>query len=100
VVSLVTGKYREFAAVDSKTLLWIVLAGLFGGIIGLFIYFVALQQGLTSRIVPIAATFPLFTAIYAFIFLNEPISFQRLAGIVLVVVELVLINWDRVVGAE
>lgn len=99
-VSLVTGKYREFATVDSKTLLWILLAGLFGGIIGLFIYFVALQQGLTSRIVPIAATFPLFTAIYAFIFLNEPISFQRLAGIVLVVLGLVLINWDRVVSTE
>jgi transporter family protein len=98
VASLVTGKYREFSTVDGKTLLWIFLAGLLGGIVGLFIYFVALKQDLTSRIVPIAATFPLFTALYAFIFLDEHISPQRLAGIILIVIGLILINWNSVGG--
>jgi len=96
VASLVTGRYREFSTVDGKTLLWIFLAGLLGGIVGLSIYFVALKQDLTTRIVPIAATFPLFTAFYAFIFLNEHISLQRLAGILLVVIGLILINWNNV----
>ncbi len=98
VVSLVTGKYREFSSVDSKTLLWIFLAGLLGGIVGLFIYFVALKQGLTSRIAPITATFPLFTALYAFVFLHESISIQRIMGIVLIVLGLILINWNSVIS--
>ena len=96
VVSLVTGRYREIASVDGITLLWIFLAGLLGGVIGLSIYFFVLKQDLTSRIVPIAATFPLFTAFYAFIFLHETLSIQRLVGIVLIVIGLIFINWNNI----
>ena len=97
-ISLVTGKYRELSTVDGKTLLWIILAGILGGIVGLFLYFFALKQDLTSKIVPIAATFPLFTALYASIFLKEAITLPRLAGIVLIVIGLVLINWNSAIG--
>ena len=96
VVSLATGRYREISSVDGKTLLWIVLAGFLGGIVGLFIYFVALKQDLTSRIIPIAATFPLFTALYAFIFLHETLSIQRIIGIVLIVLGLIFVNWSNI----
>jgi bacterial/archaeal transporter family protein len=96
VVSLATGRYREIGSVDGKTLLWIFLAGFLGGIVGLFIYFVALKQDLTSKIVPIAATFPLFTALYAFIFLHETLSIQRIIGIVLIVLGLIFINWNNI----
>ena len=98
VISLVTGGYKELGAVDGKTFLWIILAGILGGIVGLFLYFFALKQDLTSRIVPIAATFPLFTALYAYVFLRETITLPRLAGIVLIVVGLILINWNNVVS--
>lgn len=94
--SLATGRYREIASVDGRTLLWIFLAGLLGGVVGLLIYFSVLKQDLTSRIVPIAATFPLFTALYAFIFLHETISIQRLMGIVLIVVGLIFVNWNSI----
>jgi transporter family protein len=97
-ISFVTGRYREISTVDGKTLLWIILAGLLGGIVGLFLYFFALKQDLTSKIVPIAATFPLFTALYASIFLKEAITLPRLAGIVLIVIGLVLINWNSAIG--
>jgi bacterial/archaeal transporter family protein len=96
VFSLVTGRYREIASVDGITLLWIFLAGLLGGVIGLSIYFFVLKQDLTSRIVPIAATFPLFTALYAFIFLHETLSIQRLVGIVLIVIGLIFVNWNNI----
>jgi drug/metabolite transporter (DMT)-like permease len=36
----------------------------------------------------------LFTALYAFMFLNEHISSQRLAGIILIVIGLILVNWN------
>ncbi|MDA2920554.1 EamA family transporter [Desulfobacterota bacterium AH_259_B03_O07] len=98
IISLVTGKYKDFANVDGKTFLWIILAGFLGGIVGLFLFFVALKQDFTSRIVPIAATFPLFTVLYAFIFFREEISTNRLAGAIFIVLGLVLINWDSIVS--
>lgn len=94
--SLATGRYREIASVDGRTFLWIFLAGLLGGVVGLLIYFSVLKQDLTSKIVPIAATFPLFTALYAFIFLHETISIQRLLGVVLIVVGLIFVNWNSI----
>jgi transporter family protein len=94
IYSVVTGGYKDFASVDGKTLLYIILAATIGGIIGLLLYFTALKQDFTSKIVPIAATFPLFTALYAFLFLNEHISSQRLIGIILIVIGLILVNWN------
>jgi transporter family protein len=98
IASLLTGKYRELTNVDVKTFFWIILAGLLGGIVGLFIYFVALKEDLVSKIAPITATFPLFTALYAYIFLHEPITLLRLIGIVLIVLGLMFINWNSISG--
>lgn len=94
--SVVTGGYKDFATLDGKTLLYIILAALFGGIVGLLLFFVALKQDFTTKIVPIAATFPLFTALYAFVFLQEHISSQRLMGIVLIVIGVILVNWNNI----
>ena len=94
VYSVVTGGYKDFGSVDGRTLLYIILAALFGGVIGLLLFFTALKQDFTTKIVPIAATFPLFTALYAFMFLNEHISSPRLVGIILIVIGLILVNWN------
>jgi uncharacterized membrane protein len=96
VFSVISGGYKDLVSVDGRTLMWIILAALFGGIIGLFLFFVALKQDLTSKIVPIAATFPLFTALYAYVFLHEHITAQRLTGIIFIVIGLILINWNSV----
>ena len=96
VYSAVTGGYKDFGSVDGKTLLYIILAAVFGGIIGLLVFFTALKQDFTTKIVPIAATFPLFTALYAFMFLNEHISSQRLVGIIFIVIGLILVNWNSI----
>lgn len=94
-ISLVTGQFKDIRNVDPVSLFWIALGGISGGVIGLFLYFVVLKDNLTTHIVPITATFPLFTALYAYIFLKEHITAVRLAGILFVVVGVVLINWDR-----
>ena len=96
VYSAVTGGYKDFGSVDGKTLLYIILAAVFGGIIGLLVFFTALKQDFTTKIVPIAATFPLFTALYAYMFLNEHISSQRLVGIIFIVIGLILVNWNSI----
>lgn len=97
VISIATGRFSDIKNVDAVSLMWICLGGLVGGIIGIFLYFVVLKENMASHVVPLAASFPLFTTFYAYIFLREQISAVRLAGIVLVVIGIVLINWNRIV---
>ena len=97
LISLATGRLSDIKEVDGMSLLWICLAGLIGGVFGLLLYFTVLKQHMASHIVPIVATFPLFTTVYAYFFLKEHISGVRLAGIILVVAGLVLINWKQIV---
>lgn len=93
VITFATGRIDQILQVDRSTLFWILLSGLAGGLIGLFIFFTALKQDDASRIVPIVASFPMFTAFYAYIFLKENISTMRMVGIGFVVIGLILINW-------
>ena len=98
LIMIVFGKTGEIISVDSRSLFWILLSGLVGGLIGLFIFFVALKQGDASQVVPIVATFPMFTALYAYLFLGENITSTRMFGIVFVVLGAILINWSGVAG--
>ncbi len=90
--TLVAGRYEELIKVDSRSLSWIFLSGLVGGLIGLFIFFVALKQEDTSKVLPIVAAFPMFTAFFAYILLGETISLNRAIGILFVIIGVVLIN--------
>jgi len=96
VISLVSGRFKDIKNVDPMSLLWICLGGIIGGVIGLLLYFVALKQGMVTRVIPITATFPLFTAFYAYLFLHEQLTAIRVAGILLVVLGVVLINWRTI----
>ncbi len=90
--TLFAGRVDELVKVDSRSMMWILLSGLFGGLIGLFIFFVALKQEDTSKVLPIIASFPMFTAIFAYFLLGETLSIKRLIGIMFVIVGVVLIN--------
>lgn len=98
LITFFTGRTNEITSVDRYTLFWILLSGLAGGLIGLFIYFTALKQDDASRIVPIVATFPMFTAFFAWIFLRENITPLRILGIAFVITGLVLINYRELVS--
>ena len=97
IITLSTGRVKDMFSVDGRTLFWILLSGFIGGLIGLFLFFVALKKGEASFIVPIVATFPLFTALYSYMFLNENITSVRLIGIIFVVIGAMLINWKGLV---
>ena len=48
----------------------------------------------TSKIVAIVATFPMFTAIYAYLFLGESPGPMRITGIAFIVIGSILIEWN------
>lgn len=81
----VVGSQGELAALDGKTLLFLVLSGLATGASWLC-YFKALQLGDINKVVPIDKSSTVLTILLALVFLNEGVSLPKLAGIVLIAV--------------
>lgn len=94
---LATDKITVFFSTDKRALFWILLSGV-GAMAGLLIYLAALKMDDASRIVTIVATFPMFTAFYAYMFLGESLSITRILGIMFVITGAILINWKGVLN--
>ncbi len=93
IVLLARGNFGELAKIDLKSIAYIGLEGIFASLIGHFAYYYALKLGETSRIVPIAAAFPIITVIAAAIFLSEKITLLKGSGILLILVGVFLIRF-------
>jgi transporter family protein len=81
-----TGKVRDVFRVDAKTVLIFSVTGLMAGLVGMVTYFAALKKGATSQVVPIAATYPLVTAVLSILILREQVTPLRLVGTLLIIV--------------
>ncbi len=90
-VAAATGQIGQVARMGGRTLLFTLLSGLTGGVLGLTAYFYALQKGQASLVVPLTATYPLVTVILSLLVLGEPITPARLAGVVLIVAGVALL---------
>ncbi len=89
---LFSGKFRELPLMPARSIFFFFLSGIFAGTLGVFTYFKALQLGPTSRIVPLAATYPLFTALLSVIVLGESVTLPRVIGIVLITAGVLLVK--------
>ncbi len=96
IITIYQGKFYELNNLDSKTYYYIIIPAILAGV-GLYIYFIALGKGESSKVVPIIATFPLFTAVYAFLILKESITTPKIIGTFLIVSGLVILNWGSAV---
>jgi transporter family protein len=93
IVLLIRGNMGELLKIDLKSMAFIGLEGIFASLIGHFAYYYALRLGETSRIVPIAAAFPVITVIAAAIFLSEKITILKGSGILLILAGIFLIRF-------
>lgn len=57
-----TGRFRQLAHTEGKTIAIFIASGILAGLLGMWTYFGALKAGATSKVVPIAACYPLITA--------------------------------------
>jgi len=89
---LLSGKIKQIFQADAKTIVIFSITGLMAGLIGMLTYFFALKKGATSQIVPIAATYPLVTALLSVIILSEHVSVLRVVGTVLIVLGIWLVK--------
>jgi transporter family protein len=72
---------------------WALAAGLLAAA-GLVVFFVALDRGPASRVVPVSAAYPVTSAILAAAFLSETITGLRALGIGLVVMGIAILGRD------
>ena len=68
---LVTGRFKTLFSVDVKTATLFIISGIMAGLLGMWTYFGALKAGATSKVVPIAASYPLITALLSVTILKE-----------------------------
>lgn len=89
---LITGKTRTIITTEPKSILLFATTALLAGFLAMITYYWALKLAPASKIVPLAAVYPLVSAILAIFFLKEQITLARLIGTVLIISGLWLVK--------
>ncbi len=90
-VAAATGQIGQVARMDGRTLVFTLLSGLTGGVLGLTAYFHALRMGQASVVVPLTSTYPLVTVVLSILVLGEPITPTKILGVLLIVAGVMLL---------
>jgi transporter family protein len=82
----------ELSSVSAKTVFFLVCAGFLASFVGQLFFYRALKLGEASRVVPIAAMYPLVAFFLAIIFLNEKITLVKISGLCFVLLGIILLR--------
>lgn len=86
ILTFVLGKGKALIGVDGKSLLLFGASGMMAGLLGMWTYYAALKMEATSKIVPIAASYPVVTALLSVLILREEVTLPRVVGTTLIVI--------------
>lgn len=89
------GVWKEIAHAPRHILLLLVGSALFGAVLGQATHYMALKYAEASRVVPIAAAYPLTTALLAAVLLHESVTWPRVVGALLVISGVALITLSK-----
>ena len=92
VVYLFNGRIHELTKISLKNYSLFAASGIMAGLVAMWTYYYLLKTGMTSKIVPIAASYPFITAILSIVILGEQVTFQRIIGIVFTIAGIILIQ--------
>jgi len=84
-LTFLLGKFKALTELDGKSFLIFGASGLMAGLLGMLTYYTALKAEATSKIVPIAACYPLVTVLFSALILKEGVTFPRMVGTALIV---------------
>jgi|Deesub1362B_J571_1020462.scaffolds.fasta_scaffold00391_21 uncharacterized membrane protein len=88
---ILTMRDFDFSAFDSRRISLLLIAGSIAGGIAMIIFYFALRQIGAARTVPLSSIYPLFTVLFAALFLGESISLRTVAGTVLIVLGVIFV---------
>lgn len=83
---------RAWQGIDARSWIFIIMSGIFSGLLGQWTYYKALKYAEASRVVPIVGGYPLVAFVLAILLLGENVTAQKLCGVVLVVAGIVLLR--------
>lgn len=90
-ISFVLNKYNLLKTIDSKAMIFIILAGISGALSWLF-YFLALKLGPALGVAALDRLSVIFVLIFSFFFLAEKLTLYKLLGTILITIGLILIT--------
>jgi transporter family protein len=85
LLTFLLGKGKALIELDGRSILLFGASGMMAGLLGMWTYYGALKMEATSKIVPIAACYPLVTALLSVLVLKEGVTVQRVVGTALIV---------------
>jgi len=86
VLTFLAGKGKALMEVDGRSFLLFGASGMMAGLLGMWTYYAALKMEATSKIVPIAASYPLVTALLSVLILREEVTLPRVVGTAFIVI--------------
>jgi transporter family protein len=86
ILTFLVGKGRALMEVDGRSFLLFGASGMMAGLLGMWTYYAALKMEATSKIVPIAASYPLVTALLSVLILREEVTLPRVVGTAFIVI--------------
>lgn len=92
ILTFILGKGKSLVQLDARSILIFGASGVMAGLLGMWTYYSALKMEATSKIVPIAACYPLVTAFLSVIILKEGITLTRVVGTALIVTGIWLVK--------
>jgi bacterial/archaeal transporter family protein len=92
VVYMFNGRIQELTKISLRNYSLFAASGIMAGLVAMWTYYYLLRTGMTSKIVPIAASYPFITAILSIVILGEQVTFQRVIGIVFTITGIILIQ--------
>ncbi|MGN1061647.1 MAG: EamA family transporter [Candidatus Scatosoma sp.] len=94
-MAFVAGSVNTLPSIDAKTWVFLILSGFATGASWLC-YFKALQTGDINKVAPVDKSSALFTAVFAALFLHEPLTLTKGAGVIIAFVgTLLMISKQR-----
>lgn len=92
VLCLAMGKIKEIWTTDHRTLFFVAMEGIAASLIGHFAYYYALKLGEVSRVYPVIASSSAVTVIASILILGEQFTWTKIAGFLLILGGVILIN--------
>lgn len=92
IVFSVSGKIKFVLKTPPKVALLFVASGLLAGLFGMWAYFKALKINPASKIVPLAAIYPLVAAVLSIYLLGEKVTVARIIGTILIITGVLLVK--------
>ncbi len=89
---LLFGLAGTLASLPTNTMILVIASGVVGLGVGDTLYMIGLKYVGVSRAVPLAATYPLFSLIWATTLLHQPLSIVEVAGAIVIIVGIWLLS--------